>query len=587
MTTLINKRTVVGLAAVAAGAGVYAMRQHLIARWLNFSKPEYKVNVRRNIRVLMPDGVALATDHYRPAANGHHETEFPTVFLRTPYSKGGIEGMVHSFICHRFSERGYHVISQDTRGSFESEGNFEPFVHEATDGRATLDWIAAQPWFNGSVGMWGMSYPGYTTWAAASTKPPMLKALVPAITGSYLGPEDGRIFPLDLVLNWMLILDSLLDEDVNLFEMAMRTGNVERQKMILSPGYSHLPLSEIDRAVLDKDIPFFKVWQDHPEPDDPYWQRVNFSDTVAETTIPVHFVSGWFDIFLPRLLKDYATMKAAGRNPHLTIGSWYHLDFDRFLSVREALDWFDVHLKGKTERLRPNPVQIYLGGADRWLDLESWPPPVDCQTYYLARQEGGEGELTAEHPLPAVQGEGLKDCYLYNPADPTPNLGGPLLSHAAGSYDNSDLEARSDVLTYTTSPLEEPLDVVGTVKLTLYVTSTLRHSDFFGRLCDVHPDGRSMNICDGLIRLCPDDSDLRPDEPIQIEIGMIPTAHRFQKNHSLRLQVSSGSHPRFARNLGTDEPIPIATRMESSEKSICRDAKYPSSLTIPVYVTGD
>jgi putative CocE/NonD family hydrolase len=181
----------------------------------------------------------------------------------------------------------------------------------------------------------------------------------------------------------------------------------------------------------------------------------------------------------------------------------------------------------------------------------------------------------------------LKDCYLYNPADPTPNLGGPLLSHAAGSYDNSDLEARSDVLTYTTSPLEEPLDVVGTVKLTLYVTSTLRHSDFFGRLCDVHPDGRSMNICDGLIRLCPDDSDLRPDEPIQIEIGMIPTAHRFQKNHSLRLQVSSGSHPRFARNLGTDEPIPIATRMESSEKSICRDAKYPSSLTIPVYVTGD
>ncbi len=586
MTTGINKRTALGLAAVAAGAagaGVYALRRQLIARWLNYPKPEYKVKVERNIRVVMPDGIALATDHYQPSTNGGQEADFPTVLIRTPYSKGKIEGIVQTFVCHRFAERGYHVISQDTRGSFESEGNFEPFVHEAVDGRATLDWIAEQPWFDGSVGMWGMSYPGYTIWAAASTKPPMLKALAPAITGSYLGPEDGRIFPLDLILNWMLILDSLLDENVNLIEMALRTGNLERQQAILSPGYNHLPLSELDQTVLNKDIPFFKVWQDHPESDDPYWRAVDFSDAVVETTAPVHLVSGWFDIFLPRLLKDYANLKAAGRNPYLTIGPWYHLDFDRFLSVREALTWFDVHLKGKKALLRPKPVRVYLSGADRWLDLESWPPPTQCQKFYLSRKQGGPGELSIERPNQISADDCLTDTYYYDPADPTPNLGGPLLSNAAGSYDNAELEARDDVLTYTTAPLEEHLNVIGTVKMTLFVSSTLPHSDFFGRLCDVHPDGRSMNICDGLIRLGPEDCTFQPDQPTEVELEMTAVAHRFLKGHRLRLQVSSGSHPRFARNLGTDEPLPTATQMKGSEKTIYLDSDHPSSISLPIH----
>jgi putative CocE/NonD family hydrolase len=250
------------------------------------------------------------------------------------------------------------------------------------------------------------------------------------------------------------------------------------------------------------------------------------------------------------------------------------------------LAWFDVHLKGKKEQLRPNPVRIYLSGAERWLELERWPPPTQTQVYYLSRTEDGPGRLSGERPTQSSQGNCTSDTYYYDPADPTPNLGGPLLSNASGSYDNSELEARADVLTYATDPLEDHLDVIGSVKLTLFVTSSLPHSDFFGRLCDVHPDGRSMNICDGLIRLGPKDSNLQPHEPIQIELEMIPTAHRFLKGHCLRLQVSSGSHPRFARNLGTDEPIPTATRMESSEKAIFRDANYPSSLMLPVKGDG-
>jgi putative CocE/NonD family hydrolase len=378
----------------------------------------------------------------------------------------------------------------------------------------------------------------------------------------------------------MLILDSLYDDRVNLFEMARRTGNIEYQRAILSRGYTHLPLSELDKAVLDKEISFFKVWQEHPEPDDPYWTEVNYSTVVGEVTAPVHFMTGWFDIFLTRLLKDYATLKAAGRNPYLTIGPWHHLNFDRFFSVRETLKWFDVHLKGEERQLRPHPVRIYLTGANQWLEYESWPPPAQEGIFYLSRPLGGPGELC---PEPSLY-EADPDTYWYDPADPTPNIGGPLLSHAAGSYDNRPLESRPDVLTYTTEPLEENLDVIGMAALTLYVTTSLPFSDFFGRLCDVHPDGRSMNICDGLIRLEPDHIPPQPDGTLKVEIAMIPTAHRFLKGHRLRLQVSGGAHPRFARNLGTGEPLPTATRMEKCQKAVYFGPAHPSLLLLPVRI---
>jgi putative CocE/NonD family hydrolase len=551
-----------------------------MAWWFNLSSPEYSVSVKRNIRVPMPDGVTLATDHYRPSSKAGRPDDFPTILIRTPYSRGGAEGLVHAFICYRFAERGYHVISQDTRGCFDSEGEFEPFIHEAADGRSTLEWIANQPWFNGSAGMWGTSYPGYTIWAAASTHPPMLKALAPAITGSFLGPENGNVFPLDTVLRWMLILDSLFDDEVHLLEVIRRSSNLERQQAILSPGFTHLPLETLDQAVLDKEISFFKTWGQHTDPKGDYWQSVNYGNHLDEITAPVHLVSGWFDIFLPRLLKDYTVLQEAGRNPYLTIGPWHHLDFDRFFSLREALDWFDVHLKGKRERLRPFPVRVYLTGAGQWLEMESWPPPAQEVTYYLYRRPDECGELSVDQPV----GQSPPAVYTFDPADPTPNIGGPLLSMGAGSYDNRPLEERPDVLTYTTQPLKEHLDVIGPIRLALFVTSSLPYSDFFGRVCDVHPDGRSMNICDGLLRLEPDNIMPQADGTLKIELEIISTAHRFLKDHRLRLQVSSGAHPRFARNLGTGEPLPTATRMVATQQTIYHDADHPSRLMLPVAI---
>jgi putative CocE/NonD family hydrolase len=284
-------------------------------------------------------------------------------------------------------------------------------------------------------------------------------------------------------------------------------------------------------------------------------------------------------------LADYARLAEAGRDPHLTIGPWYHADA-RYLveAVRQALDWFDVHLKGQREKQRARPVRVYVMGAEEWRDFEIWPPPALRIRYYL--REGQR--LSIEPP---VNGE-YPDRYRYDPADPTPNFSGPLINLPQGAVrDNRELEARSDVLTYSTAPLDRDLDVIGPVCLELFTQSTATHTDFYGRLCDVYPDGKSLNVCDGLMRVQPGPQVAHPEMKgrvtargtyLQIEIDLWATAYRFKRGHCLRLIVSSAAHPRWLRNLGTAEPIGTATTMVVADQTILHDRQHPSALILPV-----
>jgi putative CocE/NonD family hydrolase len=174
------------------------------------------------------------------------------------------------------------------------------------------------------------------------------------------------------------------------------------------------------------------------------------------------------------------------------------------------------------------------------------------------------------------------DQYTYDPADPTPNVGGALLSRHAGAHDNRQLEARADVLTYTTAPLTEPLEIIGPIQLTLYVQSGQAYTDFVGRLCDVQPDGRSLNICDGFFRVEPGQARRISDGTLCIEMALAPTAYRFQPGHCLRLQIASGAHPRIARNLGTGESLIRETKMVTAEQTLFHDQAHPTALTLPV-----
>jgi len=576
----MNTKSTIGMAGLGVlGAGTalaYFFRKSLYERALDLPPADYKFRTEHNVRIPSSDGVHLASDLYIPES----PRPLPTVLLRTPYGRSGAIGGPMVFIASRFAERGYNVVCQDVRGRFDSEGEFEPFVHEQEDGRATLKWIAAQPWSDGAVGMWGPSYLGYVQWAAAVADGDIVQALVPLITQSNMVDVADNGAALDTILRWIFITEVMTDSEKRLPERIAQILQPGLQDRLLAPGFEHLPLSTADEAVLNKEVPFFRTWVEHfGQENDPYFKRVDLKPYVADVNAPVHLIGGWYDIFLTGLIDDFVTLQAAGKRPYLTIGPWHHFSFGKQLqTLSETITWFDAHLKGKNEVLRPQPVQLYLMGADEWRCFDQWPPPHQPVAYFLQGEGSADGRLTLQSPLP----NDPPDHYRYDPADPTPNLGGPLLSNAAGAVDNRPLESRPDVLTFTTAPLRADLDVIGPVRLRLYVKSSTPYTDFFGRLCDVQPDGRSLNVCDGLLRLEPGTGEPQPDGSLCLEISLAATAYRFRSGHQLRLQVSSGAHPRVSRNLGTGEPVLTSTQMIPADQTIYHDAAHPSALILPL-----
>lgn len=580
----MRKRTTMGvLIASLVGVGLYRFRRPMLGRALGLGKARYVVQVEHGIRISMPDGIELAADHYYPLSD--HE-KFPTILVRTPYGRGpadGGSGLLSAFTSHRFAERGYHVVVQDVRGRFGSQGEFKPFIMEASDGQATLAWIERQPWFNGSTGMWGQSYVGYVQWAAAVGAPQSLKALAPSITGSQLpimGFRD-RALGMDTLFRWILELDAMDRKGALSILEGLASFLPSVQTRRLQPAFSHTPLIQADELIVGKPVSFYQDWLTHPDLSDPYWQAINHSPRLDLISADVSLVSGWYDILLRELLADYASLLAAGRNPYLTIGPWTHLDAECLLeSLRQGLAWFDALLKGDRRRLRRKPVRIFVmnadgaGGQGSWREMDSWPPPSLEVRYFLQEERRLSGDLPGS--------ESLADSYIYDPKNPTPAVGGPLMSIQGGRKDNRGLEARSDVLTYTSPPLERDLEVIGTVRLKLYVHSSLENTDFFGRLCDVYPDGRSINVCDGMLRVEPGLGEPQTDGSLCLELEMWATANCFRRGHSLRLQVSSGAFPRWDRNLGSGEPLADGTRMFPAHQVIYHDRTHPSELILPV-----
>jgi putative CocE/NonD family hydrolase len=218
-------------------------------------------------------------------------------------------------------------------------------------------------------------------------------------------------------------------------------------------------------------------------------------------------------------------------------------------------------------------VRVFVMGANRWLDLDRWPPPAEPQPWFFQ-----------PHAVLATKAAPVSppDRYRYDPAHPTPSLGGIVLGPHAGARDNRQLEARSDVLVYTSAPLIDDLEIVGPVHAELYVRSSLEHTDFFVRLCDVHPRGRSINICDGAVRLQPGRWQKDADGVAKVHVELWPTAHRFLKSHRVRLQVSSGAHPRIARNLGSGEPLASGSTMMAADQQVFHDPEHRSAVVLPV-----
>jgi hypothetical protein len=289
-------------------------------------------------------------------------------------------------------------------------------------------------------------------------------------------------------------------------------------------------------------------------------------------------LGGWYDFFLPFTVRDYMALRAAGKQPYLTIGPWAHSTFAlNGVAINEALAFFNAHVKGDDSQLRDQPVRIWVCGAEEWRNYPDFPPPgTQLQKWYL--HAGG-------HLAPAPPSDSAPDTYRYDPTNPTPSVGGPLgpgWRVKAGPVDNNSLEARPDVLVYTSSPLENELEVIGPVSAVLFVHSTRENTDFFVRLCDVDPSGKSINVCDSLLRVAPGQPAPQEDGTLCLKIELWPTAHLFCRGHSLRLQVSSGAFPRFARNLGSGEPLATAATPLIAEQSVYHDPDHASAIFLPL-----
>jgi uncharacterized protein len=527
--------------------------------------PVCPVRVAAGIEVPAADGVPLRTDHYIPQLTGPR----PTLLVRTPYGRGFPWAFLFGGL---FAERGFHVVIQSCRGTAGSGGELQPWRHERADGQAALAWLRQQDWFTGELATIGPSYLGYVQWALAADAPAELKAMIVQVGASAPYPlfYPGGAFALENMLVGIVAM-RYWERGIGAVLRAMLRLQVRMRKATRT-----LPLIDAYPPATGGRIGPFEDWLTHPDADDPYWASLDARAGAPVPRVPVSLLTGWQDICLDQTLAEYQRLRAAGTRTRLVIGPWTHssgFNDDLPIVIGEALDWLSAQLDRLPPASPPGQVRVHVGGGcAEWRDLPDWPPPGPAaQTWRLA----ADGTLSTEPPAqPGVS------SVRYDPADPTPSMGGQLLTTKAGPVDNKALEARPDVLVFTSAPLPADLDVIGPVSARLRVRASHPHFDIFARLCDVDLRGRSRNVCDGLIRHVPAADEAGADHVMNVP--MSATGYRFRAGHRLRLQVSGGAHPRFARNTGTGEPPATATRLAAVDLEVVHDAADPGGLSLPV-----
>ncbi len=530
--------------------------------------------LRRDVAVPMPDGVVLLADHYRPA---RELGPLPVVLIRSPYGRAGLAGSVFAAPLAR---RGFQVFIQSARGTFGSGGQFRPFLHERSDGLATVAWLREQAWCDGRVAMTGGSYLGHTQWAIAPYVDPPLASVSLNITAARITSafyEHGAP-GLRNALNWSGqigrqergVLPPMLPNPVHLAVMKRALRKV--------------PLQAADVAVAGAPVPFWRDFVDHAGPGDEFWAGADHDHADLTKLPPVSMVTGWWDLFAAEQLRDYAAIRAAGIEARIIVGPWIHAEPAEIKATTlQDVAWLEHYLSGGRAPSGP-PVRLYLQQAGTWLDFDQWPPPATEAAYYL-RQDGG----LATDPEPADAPPG---SFVYDPADPTPTAGGPVLQPPGKQLDNAGIESRPDVLTYTSPPLAADLDIVGPVGARIYVRTSLPFADVFVRLCDVDDKDVSRNVVDGIRRLSPqtvpaDDVEVGVDGILAVDVELFPTAYRVRAGHRIRLQVSGGAFPRFARNHGSGEPFGAAVTMHRCRFEIFADAQHPGRVVLPVLSAPD
>jgi len=589
---MINKRLLaVTLALLFLGLGSGCSRMNAVA----FKLPPATSGVKaeKDIMVPMRDGVRLATDVYLPKASG----PFPVLFTRLPYGKrfAGLLPMIGRI----FAERGYAFVIQDVRGRFKSEGKFFPFIDDAPDGIDLFRWIQQQPWSNGKIGSWGLSYLGFIQWVVAPSLPE-LKAMSPAVTT----PNMHEAIYRGGVMNLLTI-----------FTFFGFTGVKETTYM--NPlnhfdALKALPVDKVDDALGEDNYYFNEVGS--PERARHLLEKIDFRDSYSRVQAPALMVAGWYDMFVGPQINDFLRLRKEGvgaaRQSRLIIGPWSHVliggDGTDDIKVKEnvfefpeTLAWYDHWLKGVDNGAEKLPaIRYFLMGANEWKTAEDWPPAGFAPVEYYLRSQGQANTVSGNGGLSRDRaGSESPDSFDYDPADPVPTRGGSNLVvpffttychpfRLYGPANQLPLESRKDVLVYTTPPLTEPLEVSGPIQVKLFASTSALDTDFTAKLIDVLPNGKALLLQDGIIRARYREGMLKGEALIQsgktyeYTIDLWQTANLFRPGHRIRVEISSSNFPRYARNLNTGGNLAQETVPVIAQQKIFHDAEHPSRLII-------
>ncbi len=568
--------------------------------WIEDREPA-EIFKEENVAVPMRDAVILRADIWRPSSEG----KFPVLVYRTPYDK---RRSPENYATYRKAvERGYVVVMQDVRGRYASDGEFLPYQQEGKDGYDTIEWAAKQPWSNGDVGTFGLSYPGAVQWLAAMERPPHLKAMVPAMTFST--PRNfiysGGVFD----GSWVAWIWNNVAPDVRVKKNlpGPKTG-AEARAAFEKDGKTlqgRLPLMALDE--LKNISPWYFEWMRH-EPQDAWWEWCELRGKYDRTDAAVLNLSGWYDeAYGPEgATTNFSGVVAArkgqsDKRARLLIGPWVHgvgatketKAGERDFGPQSAIDydeivlrWMDRYVKGIDNGVeREKPVRVFVMGGNTWREADAWPiPGTQLKPLYLSStaSAGKPGNLSWTVP----QKDSPASSFVSDPANP---LTDPYPAYSGG-HNYSAMAQRRDVLIFETAPLAQDTEVTGNITVEIYISCDAPDTDLWVKLLDVAPSGRAVNLMSpGLdVQRASYRNEKGPRELLQpgrvykLTLKNLITSNVFLKGHRIRAQISAAFFPHFSRNLHTGKLEMTSADTRKATITIQHDKKYPSRITLPV-----
>ncbi|KAH7090319.1 X-Pro dipeptidyl-peptidase-domain-containing protein [Paraphoma chrysanthemicola] len=506
---------------------VTGLVDRLATRKLGFPQEtcSYIVNTVRIPVSTLSESFDLVADLYQPILPKGQKPA-GTILIRSPYGRG----LAFALLSARpYASRGYVCLLVSCRGTFGSAGVFDPWRNEEEDGHAVVAWMRKQEWYTGSFATLGGSYLGFVQWALLRNPPPDMAAAV-----IHCAPHDfsKQLWGTgSLALEWITWGETIsIQEKTGLVNTYHSLNTPKRVRPVLD----RLPLAGSVKSHFNGRAPWLDFVVDNPDLSHPRYEQMNFTEALEKANIPIFLVGGWYDVFAQQTIEQFTRLSERNTNVALTIGPWNHMQVGLDSKIyQQSFEWLEEHLAKRKLNTRKSPLQYFVTGAQDWRESQTWPPQTSQQVYYL---KSGNRLDTSE---PSTQSTSLS-TFTFDPQQPTPTMGGNLLL-GGGSADDTTLATRSDVQTFTTSPLDQNMEVIGKITVDLAHSSDKSNVDLFVRISEVNAKGRSHGITDTYMRLQPE----RSDDIVRLELR--DCAHRFSKGNQIRLIVAGASHPQFAR----------------------------------------